>query len=171
MLSLSKVWYPYWAWEHWQAGFYEGAKNNYGIDASEEMRMNFFEKEGLFRKTIIEVMKEWPVCCEQFLTDEFINRIAWLGQVGSLYHDGLSSYYSYAYNRMHKNLKYKNNRIAEDLINEWTSDRDNKNSAGLYRNVEKERLLEGYSARMPEGIIRSRNSPFVQGDMFSDIKQ
>lgn len=133
--------------------------------------MEFFQEENLFRKTAIELMSEWPVCCDHFLSDQEINRVAWLGQVCSLYFDGVDSRFSYAYNWLDKKIKDKNNLIAQELINEWIKDRDNQNGIGIYKKVEAERLRVGYTSRVPPGVIRFRDSAVIQGDLFSNPQE
>lgn len=168
---MTKVWYPYWSWESWQNGFYSGACKERSTVLCERLRCDFFLTEGLFKETAHTVFKEWPVCTEHFLTDDATNRIAWLGQVCSLWHDGLSDHYSYAYNKLEAGLRRKNNLIAQGLINEWTADRDNGGSAGIYRKVEAERLREGYTARMSPRVVKQRNSAVIQGNLFGDLAE
>jgi len=171
MLIMSKVWYPYWSWETYRHGFYEGASKVFSQKEAESLRMEFFKKTGLFRKTALKLFKEWPVATEHFLTDEQINRVAWLGQACSCYHDGLSDKYSYAYNLLEKEVRKENNKIAKDLIDEWLSDRDNGGCAGIYKKVEKARLLPGHTGRVPPGAIKQGASTFLQGNLFGNSSE
>jgi hypothetical protein len=163
---LNKAWYPFWAWEHWQHGFFGGPSQILSVAEAEDLRMEFFREPNLFEKTALELFIEWPVCVEHFMTDQEINRVAWLGQVSSFYCHGLSEQYSYVYNKLQKTEREKNNKLAKDLINEWETDRNSQGSKGIYQKVETERLREGYTSRVPAGIIKSRASAIVQGNLF-----
>ena len=81
--------YHHWEkWECFKAGFYDTthASNN-----PQEAYRDFLADIPRFEKALQRVLSEWPVSCEQFLTNTHINRIAWLGQASMCIETGVPS--------------------------------------------------------------------------------
>lgn len=72
-------------WECFPAGFYE-TKPPAGIGTAVEAEIayrDFLADDSGFRAALDRVLTEWPNSCEHYLTNDRMNRIAWLGQAGA----------------------------------------------------------------------------------------
>ena len=168
MWSLNESWYPYWAWEHFQYGFFEKDVTGKGARLCEIEIKSFFLEKGLFESVASHASKSWPVCFEHFLTGNKVNPVSFLGQVSSFFYCGVGSDFSYAYNQLSLADRRKNNGIAKQFINEWRRLRECRDYTSIYKRVEEERLRRGYTARVPQFLGVEGSSTFIQGDMFSD---
>ena len=65
------------------------------------------------------VLDEWPNSCEHYLSNECMNRIAWLGQASACYALGLPSRYRGGYNRLTEDEKNAADDLALRYMNIW----------------------------------------------------
>jgi hypothetical protein len=76
MRKFDRVWHPYTLWE-------EISHNMWGkVDDKKEMLNKAIEFTGnhkLYGSFMQRVIREWPVSCENALTDYYMNRKAWIG--------------------------------------------------------------------------------------------
>jgi hypothetical protein len=74
-----KIWHHYLLWEDFKAGMWRSV---YGAERKQllEKAIAFTGDHLLYGSYMRRVIKEWPLACEQNLTDPNINRLAWLGQ-------------------------------------------------------------------------------------------
>ena len=89
---MKRIFHPYWNWECYKSGFFNTTSD---LEKEEAQRKycEFLGDLDLFEKALNRVLKEWPVSCEQFLSNESMNRIAWLGQASMCIETGLPSVY------------------------------------------------------------------------------
>ncbi len=85
---VKQVWHPWHLWECHPAGFYSSAPTD--IDGVEGYQI-FLSNIPLFRKALQQVVNEWVYSCEQHLTNQQLNRIAWLGQASACIQENLPS--------------------------------------------------------------------------------
>ncbi len=86
--KLTRIYHPWDKWECFQAGFFTPAK---GKDQKAKDRLDYARLLGdleYFGRTMDKVIAEWPYSCEHNLTNETMNRIAWLGQACGAYEFG-----------------------------------------------------------------------------------
>lgn len=71
--------YPYTLWEDFLNGMYRHVSKK-----EEEIflkkALDFTKDFNLWGEYMLKVLKEWPISCEQNLTDQNINQRAWIGQ-------------------------------------------------------------------------------------------
>ena len=75
---MKKIWHHYLNWEDYQNGMYKtlsGDERKAFLDKAIEFTGNA-ELYGLY---MLDVIDKWPVSCEQNLTDQGMNRQAWIG--------------------------------------------------------------------------------------------
>lgn len=76
MKKLKRIYHPYWLWE-------EIEHNMWGRVTDEKTAINqaikFTSDHELYGSWMNKVIKQWPVSCENALTDYHMNRKAWLG--------------------------------------------------------------------------------------------
>lgn len=84
-------------WERWEcvpAGMYEMAPPpGMTPDTAKAAYADFLSDSGRFTAALQRVIAEWPISCEQFLSNESMNRVAWLGQASMCIATGVPSRY------------------------------------------------------------------------------
>lgn len=75
-MKISRVYHPYWAWE-------EVAHNMWGSvpDRRSALRdaVTFTGNHRRYGAAMMRVVGEWPISCENALTDRSLNQKAWVG--------------------------------------------------------------------------------------------
>lgn len=74
-----RIFHTYDKWECYAAGFY-ATTHPVGRQQAEEMYREFFSYLPRFREALEHVIAQWKHSCEHYLTNQAMNRIAWLGQ-------------------------------------------------------------------------------------------
>lgn len=107
-------------WECFKAGFYderppEGMKQ----DEGEEKYRAFLSDLIAFESALEHITKEWTFSCEHYLTNERMNRIAWLGQASVAHALRIPSCCRGGYNRLSDGEKYAADQMALKHLNRW----------------------------------------------------
>ena len=110
-------------WEDWEcypAGFY-GDKPPKGMTASdcEETYRSFLADIPRFEAALHRVITEWKYSCEHYLTNQKMNRIAWLGQASMCIESGIPSRFCGGYNMLTEEQKEAADRKAHEYLNKW----------------------------------------------------
>lgn len=76
MIKLNRVYHPFDQWEE--------IKHNMWGDVDNKKKMlswafEFTQNHKLYGEYMMRVVNEWPISCENALTDYFLNRRAWIG--------------------------------------------------------------------------------------------
>lgn len=79
---MNRVYHTWDAWECYPAGMYETKPPHEGMTAQEcrDTYAEFLRDPDRFRAGLEGVLADWPHSIEHYLTNERMNRIAWLGQ-------------------------------------------------------------------------------------------
>ncbi len=72
-----------------------------------------------FKRILRLIIKEWPNSCEHNLTNERMNRIAWMGQAALCYKFGIPARYRGGYHLLDDEQKKMADDAALEIINEW----------------------------------------------------
>lgn len=80
--ASGRIFHTWDEWECYPAGMYETKPPHEGMTADEcrEAYADFFRDLDRFRTGLEGVLTDWPHSTEHYLTNERMNRIAWLGQ-------------------------------------------------------------------------------------------
>jgi hypothetical protein len=110
-------------WEDWEcypAGFY-GDKPPKGMTVTdcEEAYRDFLADIPRFEAALNRVITEWVHSCEHYLTNQKMNRIAWLGQAGMCIESGIPSRFCGGYNLLSDEQKEAADRKALEYLNIW----------------------------------------------------
>lgn len=121
---MNRIYHTWDKWECYRAGFYEerppkGFKWSGEISELEEFYKNFLSDIQLFEKMLERVITEWKNSCEHYLTNENMNRIAWLGQAAVCIYSGLPSKYRGGYNLLDDKQKQNADLSALKYLNIW----------------------------------------------------
>lgn len=110
-------------WENWEcyrAGFYEERPpNNMTQDDGEREYEKFLRDLPLFEVALKAVTSEWRNSCEHYLTNDRMNRVAWLGQASVAQALGLPSCCRGGYHRLTNEEKYSADQLALRYLNTW----------------------------------------------------
>jgi hypothetical protein len=106
-------------WECYKAGFY--AQNFEGKKQSEceIMYADFLSSNDTFRIALDGVITEWANSCEHYLTNNAMNRIAWLGQAAMCFATGVPSRFCSGFNLLDEQQKNIANNTALEALNKW----------------------------------------------------
>jgi ParB-like chromosome segregation protein Spo0J len=133
-------------WQHWEcypAGFYSD-KPPAGMTAQdcEESYRDFLANIPRFEEALKRVISEWVISCEHYLTNEKMNRIAWLGQASMCIENGVPARFCGGYNMLTDEQKNDADKKALDYLNVWleatgretlsSEEADSKTAANLY---------------------------------------
>ena len=80
MRKFNRVWHPYEKWEEVKFGMWSQVKDRTGMYKEAVI---FTGNHVLYGSYMFRVINEWPVSCENALTDYFMNRKAWIGHAAS----------------------------------------------------------------------------------------
>lgn len=108
-------------WECYRLGLYGGIQN-----LSKEVRDNalnlyaeFLKDSKRFSCAIERVFREWPISCEQFLLNDSINRIAWIGQSAMFVETGIPRIFRGGFKLLTIAEQVKANKVAIKYLNKW----------------------------------------------------
>jgi hypothetical protein len=113
----------YHRWETWECfknGFYgDFSVNGITPEDSKLLYADFLSDLKRFRKAMERVAIEWKNSSEHFLTNENINRVAWLGQASMCIETGVSSLHRGGFYLMSKEKQELANNEARKFLLEW----------------------------------------------------
>lgn len=107
-------------WECVEAGFFDTQppKGKTNESCLKEYR-DFLSNLDLFESQIKRVFKEWPKSSEQFLTNESINRVAWIGQASMCIYSGVPSCFKSGFSLLTNEQQDAANALAENYLRKW----------------------------------------------------
>jgi hypothetical protein len=120
MTSMDRIYHTWDKWECYPAGFYEDHPPK-GIDKDdcEDMYRDFLADIRRFESALNRVITEWPNSCEHYLTNQNMNRIAWLGQAAMCIDTGIPSRFRGGYNLLTDEQKLAADQKAFEYLNRW----------------------------------------------------
>ena len=122
---MKRIYHTWDEWECYPAGFYENrpADKSLTDDECREIFRDLLADETRFRATLKRVLAEWPNSCEHYLSNERMNRIAWLGQAAACIAEGIPSRYRGGYMLLTDEQKLTADHAALDALNSWLTSR------------------------------------------------
>lgn len=120
-----RIYHTWDEWECYPAGFYENRPQDKSLtdDDCKAIYRDLLADEEAFRGALARVITEWPNSCEHYLTNERMNRIAWLGQASLCIARGIPSRFRGGYMLLTKDQQQAADLAALDALNEWRSGR------------------------------------------------
>jgi hypothetical protein len=117
---MKQIYHHWEKWECYKAGFYNTTPPD-GITHEDALKMycEFLGDLELFEDALGKVIHHWKYSCEQFLTNQSINKIAWLGQASACYEIGLPSKYRAGFKLLSKQKQNKADALAERYYKIW----------------------------------------------------
>jgi ParB-like chromosome segregation protein Spo0J len=118
--ETERILHTYDKWECFKAGFYrEQPPVGMTIEQAEEAYRDFLSNLKLFEKALKKVIVDWKHSCEHYLTNDSMNRIAWLGQASVSLELGIPSRFRGGYNLLTDEQKKKADKLAFKYLNKW----------------------------------------------------
>lgn len=116
----TRIFHEWNKWECYPAGFYSD-KPPVGLTVSdcEQSYASFLADLDAFGSALERVITEWPMSCEHYLTNERMNRIAWLGQASMCLENGVPSRFCGGYNLLSDDQKLAADMKALEYLNKW----------------------------------------------------
>lgn len=117
---VNRIYHTWDKWECFLAGFFEvRAPKGLTADDCEKLYAELLADEDEFKKICLLIISQWHNSCEHNLTNERMNRIAWMGQSALCYKYKIPARYRGGYNLLTKAQQQRADEIALDAINLW----------------------------------------------------
>lgn len=117
---MKRIYHTWDKWECYPAGFYEdNAPNGIETDQAVKLYTEFLRDTPRFAAALVRVLAEWPKSCEHYLSNEKMNRIAWLGQAAMCIETGVPSVFRGGFNKLTEAEQRTANATALVALNRW----------------------------------------------------
>lgn len=121
---MKRIYHTWEKWECYPAGFYEERPpDDMTQEQGEEMYREFLGNLDRFRAGLEGVVGTWKNSCEHYLTNDRMNRIAWLGQAAIAQAHKIPSCCRGGYNRLTDEQKQAADGLALEYLNKWLVER------------------------------------------------
>lgn len=117
---MNRIYHTWDKWECYPAGFYNNQPPK-GLTAADclEMYRAFLADIPRFQAAMVRVVTEWKNSCEHYLSNECMNRIAWLGQSAMCIETGVPAQFRGGYNLLTEDQKKAADAAALEVLNLW----------------------------------------------------
>ena len=117
---MNRIYHTWDKWECYPAGFFEvhppnGMSDDDCLNRYKELLLDIPE----FLRIMRLIIREWKHSCEHNLTNDRMNRIAWMGQAALCYKYGIPARYRGGYHLLSDSEKMAADNAAVEVINEW----------------------------------------------------
>jgi hypothetical protein len=118
--ASNRVFHEWQKWECYPAGFYsDKPPEGLTVEDCEKAYHDFLLDLNRFDSALVRLAKEWPTSCEHYLTNDRMNRIAWLGQASMCIETGIPARFCGGYNMLTDEQKNLADLKALDHLNLW----------------------------------------------------
>lgn len=115
-----RIFHEWQDWECFPAGFYsDKPPKGMTVEDAENAYKEFLADIPRFDTALQRVITEWKNSCEHYLTNEKMNRIAWLGQASMCLETGVPSRFCGGYNLLSTEQKEAADMKAHEYLNKW----------------------------------------------------
>lgn len=118
---MERIYHTWDKWECYPAGFYDNKPKDKTLSREdcEKIYCDFLKDTPMFEAALMSVILYWKNSCEHYLTNESMNRIAWLGQAALCYAKGVPSAYRGGFNLLSDEEQEQANMTALKYLNKW----------------------------------------------------
>lgn len=117
---MNRIYHTWDKWECYPAGFYEStAPKGMSKEDCERAYAQLLSDEEAFAAALNRVTTEWARSCEHYLSNEKMNRIAWLGQASLCIAKSIPANYRGGFNLLTVDQQAKANALALAALNRW----------------------------------------------------
>ena len=117
---MTRIYHTWDKWECYPAGFYELQPPN-GMTAkqAQDAYATFLRDIPKFESAMHRLFCEWPNSCEHYLSNDRMNRIAWLGQAAVCIEHKIPHGYRGGFNQLNPREQDAANQAALRMLNAW----------------------------------------------------
>ncbi len=118
---VDRVYHTWDEWECYPAGMYETRPPHEGMTAEEcrDAYAEFLRDLDRFRAGLEGVLAKWPNSTDHYLTNERMNRIAWLGQAAMCYETRVPRAFRSGFMQLALNEQEAANALALEYLNRF----------------------------------------------------
>lgn len=117
---VNRIYHTWDKWECYPAGFFEvRAPKGMTDEECENLYKELLKDIPEFKRIMLLVISEWKNSTEHNLTNERMNRIAWMGQSALCYKFGIPARYRGGYNLLTEQEQQAADEAALEVINLW----------------------------------------------------
>jgi|TARA_R100000541_G_scaffold48778_1_gene55860 hypothetical protein len=125
-VDLKRIYHPYTLWEDYKAGFYDNVSGKAKQSKIEKV-LEMFNSSKLTEKYMNKVIDEWVYSCEHNLTNESMNKIAYIGQGACCLYAGVPSTITMeCWRLLSVDVQERSNLLAISVIEKWNNNNKNK---------------------------------------------
>jgi len=118
-MEIKRIYHSWEKWEDYKHGFYNNVSGKDKLIMIEKVVEMFSDPE-LTKKCMGKVIKSWFFSCEQNLTNNGMNKIAYIGQAACCIYAGVPSTVTMeAWSKVPEEFKLIADSIASDILKEW----------------------------------------------------
>jgi len=122
---VRRMYHPWHKWECYKAGFYRTTPpKGMSPDDARQMYCEFLEDTPRFESALQRVTSEWRHSCEHFLSNQNINRIAWLGQSSMCIATGIPACFRGGFKLLSEVQRDTANATADKWLWKWAKEQD-----------------------------------------------
>ncbi len=117
---MNRIYHTWDKWECYPSGFYETKPpKNMTVEQAKRAYAEFLACDWKFAAAADWLIVTWKNSCEHYLTNEKMNRIAWVGQASMCIDSGVSKCFCGGYFLLSQEQRDRADQIALDAINKW----------------------------------------------------
>lgn len=118
---MNRIYHTWDKWECYPAGFYEKRPKDKSLtdDEARKIYTDLLSNTEEFERALQGVLDNWKNSCEHYLTNENMNRIAWLGQSALCFAKGVPACFRGGFVDLPLDLQRQANQIALKYLNKW----------------------------------------------------
>lgn len=106
-------------WECYKHGFYRVISSKEKIMHKKNV-INFFGDKNITKHYMLRIVNEWTYSVEHFLSNNSINRIAWLGQSACCLYSNTPNLITMSFwSTLDESVCIRSNNIAQNIITNW----------------------------------------------------
>jgi hypothetical protein len=118
-VKINRIYHPYWLWEDYKFGFYNNCSGEEKKKLTDKC-LELFNSEALTKKWMLYVIENWKYSCEHNLTNDSMNKIAYIGQAACCAYSSIPNTVTMeAWSMLSKEVRDRSDKIATDVIKKW----------------------------------------------------
>ena len=120
---MTRIYHPWDKWEDYKHGFYGG--KDYPRDKTLERYASLLRNSNQFENALIIITTQWKYSCEHNLTNESMNRIAYLGRAAcALIYNVPHNICMGGYNLLTSEEQQSADAIAKKYLDKWLEEHE-----------------------------------------------
>jgi len=120
-VEKNRIYHPWNEWEDYHYSFYDNCTGQEKLNKLEAV-VNMFNSAIDTERCMLYVVDNWTNSMEHNLTNNSMNKIAYIGQAACAYYDNIPATITMeAWSLLSEEVKDRSNRIAQGAIDRWNT--------------------------------------------------